>query len=565
MKTIFNFVSGFMLFLICCTGYNSHAATSAAESTAANAGTKMTIVSSPELIPLAATWAAEYAKIQPGFGIDIVERTEGQLAVAGQFQLVTEKSAEVFGNEFQWRMVVGRDAIVPIMHSGNPLAEVILQKGLTSGMFSGLLSGKINPDWSSILNLEGKAPIKVYLPEEPVIRESIARYVRLDEKEILSVTVAGSGEVVAAVQRDPNAIGFCRMGDVADLGNNVFMNNIRLLPIDKNRNGRMDYFENIYTDPGTFVRGVWIGKYPSALCENLYLVAESLPEDETSLAFLGWVNSEGQDLLQAAGFSALANMERNANREALSIPSGIPASTPAPASPSPVLWIILVASVIVLTLAYIIYFMQKRIQSVQLPAEPVRVATSLNESTIQAPAGLYFDKTHTWAIMEANGLVRIGVDDFLQHLTGTITRIKMKEPGERVRKGEKIMTLVKDGKQLEIYAPVTGTIQEYNQSLLTDSTLLNTAPYGEGWVYAIEPANWLKEIRFMFMGDKYREWLTNEFARLRDFFAVSVQSNSLAYEHVILQDGGEIHDQVLADLGPEVWEDFQTNFLDIYR
>jgi hypothetical protein len=67
------------------------------------------------------------------------------------------------------------------------------------------------------------------------------------------------------------------------------------------------------------------------------------------------------------------------------------------------------------------------------------------------------------------------------------------------------------------------------------------------------------------MGSDYREWLTEEFSRLRDFFASSVQSNEMVYEHVVLQDGGEITDNVLAELGPEVWEDFQTKFIDTSR
>lgn len=563
MKTIFNFINGFMIILICFTGSMSHAANSAAESPAADAVRKITIVSSPEITVLAKSWAEAYALLQPGFQIDIVERVEGQPATAGQFRLMPEGSAEVTPDKYQFSMVVGREAIVPVMHYGNPLAEAIRQKGLTADMFSGLLSGKIAQDWSTVLAMEGKAPMKIFIPADPVVRESIARFTRMDVTEIPSGIVTGSGDVVAAVQSDPGAMGFCRLGDFADLGSNAFLNNIRIVPIDRNRNGRMDYFENIYSDPGTFIRGVWTGKYPSALCENLILVSETMPQEESTLAFLSWINSDGQEMLKASGFSALASVERNANREALSGPAAIPAAVPAPASP--VLWVIFAAAAIILAVAFIIYYMQKRIKSENFPTEPVKVTASLNENTVQAPAGLYFDKTHTWAIMEASGLVRVGVDDFLQRLTGTITRIKMKEPGDKVRKGEKILTLVREGKQLEIYAPVTGTIHEHNKALTADSSLLNTSPFGEGWVYAIEPSNWLKEIRFMFMGDKYREWLTNEFARLRDFFAVSVQSNTLAYQHVILQDGGEIHDQVLADLGPEVWEDFQTNFLDIYR
>ncbi len=39
-------------------------------------------------------------------------------------------------------------------------------------------------------------------------------------------------------------------------------------------------------------------------------------------------------------------------------------------------------------------------------------------------------------------------------------------------------------------------------------------------------------------------------------------SNNAVYNHVVLQDGGELKDNVLADLGPEVWEEFQTKFID---
>jgi hypothetical protein len=69
----------------------------------------------------------------------------------------------------------------------------------------------------------------------------------------------------------------------------------------------------------------------------------------------------------------------------------------------------------------------------------------------------------------------------------------------------------------------------------------------------------------MDMAEKYKNWLIDEFARLKDFFAVSLKIDRLEYEHVVLQDGGMFKDSILEDLGPEVWEDFQTNFLDTYK
>ncbi len=188
-----------------------------------------------------------------------------------------------------------------------------------------------------------------------------------------------------------------------------------------------------------------------------------------------------------------------------------------------------------------------------------------DENTAIVPKGLYFDKTHTWAYMTKNGSVKIGINDFLQHTTGPITRIEMKNSGEKVNKGEPFLTIIQKGKRLNIYSPVSGTIKTQNQQLITNSSIINSSPYSDGWIYMIEPSNWLKETQFMKMAEQTNEWLKNEFNRLKDFFAIYIHASTPEYAHVTLQDGGALIDNVLSDLGPEVWEDFQTNFIDTVK
>ena len=188
--------------------------------------------------------------------------------------------------------------------------------------------------------------------------------------------------------------------------------------------------------------------------------------------------------------------------------------------------------------------------------------SAFDEEKVNVPGGVYFDKTHTWAFMEQDGSVKVGIDDFLQHITGPITRVDMKLPGERIRKGEQLCTIIQKGKQLRIYAPVSGVIRAQNQKLSYDSSLINQSPFKEGWVYSIEPSNWLREISFMNMADKYRLWLKGEYSRVRDFLATTLQAGNAEMAYVTLQDGGEMKDHVLADLGPEVWEEFQRKIID---
>jgi hypothetical protein len=138
----------------------------------------------------------------------------------------------------------------------------------------------------------------------------------------------------------------------------------------------------------------------------------------------------------------------------------------------------------------------------------------------------------------------------------------MKKPGEKVSKGEYLLSVINKGRQLNICAPVSGTIKEQNVLLNCNSSIINSSPYAEGWVYIIEPSNWIREIQFLFMAEKYQKWVKDEFVRLKDFLAAIVNPSHTQYAQVILQDGGEIIDNPLAELGPEVWEDFQTRFMD---
>jgi len=189
----------------------------------------------------------------------------------------------------------------------------------------------------------------------------------------------------------------------------------------------------------------------------------------------------------------------------------------------------------------------------------------LNENSLVVPGGIYFDKTHTWAFMEQTGIVKVGIDDFMQHITGTITRLKMKNEGEKVKKGDQILSIIRNGKQLNIYAPVSGVIKERNIALDSDAALVNKSPYDEGWIYRIEPTNWLRENQLLFMADKQRLFLKSEFSRLKDFLSETLKTDDKKYALLILQDGGELCDNTLSDLGPEVWDDFQTKFIDPSR
>ncbi len=141
-----------------------------------------------------------------------------------------------------------------------------------------------------------------------------------------------------------------------------------------------------------------------------------------------------------------------------------------------------------------------------VPAFSKDTESVFNENSISAPKGLYFDKGHTWAFMEKNGVVKLGIDDFLLRTIGPLNKLLLKLPGEKIQKGEPALTLIQNGKQLTLNAPISGTVIFRNNQIVDNTSHINTSHLNQGWIYCIEPSNWQRESQFLFMADKYKEW-----------------------------------------------------------
>jgi glycine cleavage system H lipoate-binding protein len=559
MKT--KFITLFLLsFLFCstdgfCVEGNDN---SKGEQLSSTAVQTLQIVSSPELNDLATTWLAGFGVLHPNQKIILSSQTEVTPLKEGNLYLLSTDNQKLVSDKSVWKMVIGHDLVVPVINTKNPLLEEINKKGVIAEDLAKLISDGTN--WSMVINGAAKTPVKCYITDNQQVITKIADFTKIDQTSISATKVTTAAELILLVQQNVNAVGFCKLTDALNQEKNAFAGQINILPVDKNRNGRIDSFENIYTNPSSLTRGAWIGKYPRELCGDIYAMSAVKPTNQSALDFMTYVTGDGQDLIKPSGYSILSSTERKANLLILSNP--VPPTDSGKKAPFiPLSWLLSLGAII-LILLFAVLFNFKRSKQPTIEGEDIEITPALNENSILAPRGLYYDKTHTWAFMEQDGMVKIGIDDFIKHITGPLTQLKMRSPGERVRKGERILTIIRDGKQLNLYSPVSGFIRKQNESLLSTPSKISTAPFTEGWVYQIEPGNWVREASFMFMFEKYREWLEDEFTRLKDFLAVSANSNTVVYQHVVLQDGGELKDNVLSDLGPELWEDFQTRFID---
>ncbi|NQU88569.1 MAG: hypothetical protein HQ541_22710 [Mariniphaga sp.] len=154
------------------------------------------------------------------------------------------------------------------------------------------------------------------------------------------------------------------------------------------------------------------------------------------------------------------------------------------------------------------------------------------------------------------------MDDFLVKITGNITVNPLKSPGDSVQKGELVAEIDRDGKRLNIFSPLSGEIINANYRISDTPGLLNNDPYGSGWMYDIKPASWKAETNNSYLAEDATAWFNAELRHLKDFLSVSTGKYSRD-QTLVFQEGGELQINPLADLQPEIWDDFQKEFLNI--
>jgi glycine cleavage system H lipoate-binding protein len=95
--------------------------------------------------------------------------------------------------------------------------------------------------------------------------------------------------------------------------------------------------------------------------------------------------------------------------------------------------------------------------------------------------GSKFPKTYATTLSESRDLVRVGLDDFASKLIGKIESVALPQRGRWVRQGQKIWTIFRDGKSVDMVSPIEGTVTDINEAVVKNPELVRRDPYGEGW------------------------------------------------------------------------------------
>jgi glycine cleavage system H protein len=107
------------------------------------------------------------------------------------------------------------------------------------------------------------------------------------------------------------------------------------------------------------------------------------------------------------------------------------------------------------------------------------------------PDDLKYTSEHEWVRSpgEAEGSVRIGITDYAQDALGDIVYVSMPDVGADVEDGSAVGELESTKSVSDVYAPLAGSVVARNEALEATPELVNSDPYGEGWLFEIVPSD----------------------------------------------------------------------------
>jgi glycine cleavage system H lipoate-binding protein len=171
----------------------------------------------------------------------------------------------------------------------------------------------------------------------------------------------------------------------------------------------------------------------------------------------------------------------------------------------------------------------------------------------QVPTETYYlHRGHTWAIVEKENQVRVGLDDFSQKILGPAEELEMPEVGKAYYQDHVCMALVRQGQKASFVAPVDGIIAEVNPRVSQSPRLIHDDPYAEGWLFLMQPTNLKPNLANLFFGQSNAAWIDKESHRLLNLMETTVG--------VTLPSGGAVIDDVYGHFPNLGWRRLMKEF-----
>lgn len=116
------------------------------------------------------------------------------------------------------------------------------------------------------------------------------------------------------------------------------------------------------------------------------------------------------------------------------------------------------------------------------------LTTTYDKFELRVRKGFYYTKDDLWLSVE-NGKAKVGVSDYLQKTSGDVAFIEIAKPGSTVEKDKEFAVIESAKTSVALPSPISGKLDSTNSKLTGKPELVNSDPYGEGWLVVITPHN----------------------------------------------------------------------------
>jgi len=130
--------------------------------------------------------------------------------------------------------------------------------------------------------------------------------------------------------------------------------------------------------------------------------------------------------------------------------------------------------------------------------------TVFDKFELRVRKGYCYTEDGLWISME-EGRIRVGVSDYVQRTGGDVAFVELLKPGSAVERQAEFGTLETAKTTVSLLSPMSGTVEEANGRLGEKPELVNSDPYGEGWLVTLAPRNLENDVKTLMSADGYFE------------------------------------------------------------
>jgi len=293
------------------SGAPAPAATDSSSSGGQQLSGTITVSGAFALYPMMTVWADEFTKLHPDVQFDVQGGGAGKgmtdtLAGAVDIGMISRSIKPEEEAQGAFWVPVAKDAVFPVVSQGNPVLSDLVAKGISQDTFKKIfITGELKT-WGEVVG-------------RPEVKDEIHVYTRSDscgaadqwalfsggkvQADLQGIGVNGEPALVDTVAKDPLGIGFSNLNSVFDMTSGKPVQGVVVPPVDINADGKADPNE-YFQSKADAVKVIADGTYPSPPARFENLATKGKPTG-LALAFIQWILTDGQKLLDQAGYVPL--------------------------------------------------------------------------------------------------------------------------------------------------------------------------------------------------------------------------------------------------------------------